>query len=241
MSADSELHPGVGSAYNYAWKTLWPYFWMLLLVAIISGAIGLIPTPFESLGDVMWPALLGGVDRWSPGIVIAAVLGMSLSVVVAVAFGVLVQGPIEFGVAFAYLKAARRDKLDVADMFAAFKNYWQAVLASFLVGLIVSVGIILLVVPGIYLACKLAFTPYLVVDRKMGAIEAMQESWRMTRGHGWTVFLIGLLGVAIVLLGLACLIVGVIISIMWITLAYASLYHSVESAESGAATQYLTA
>jgi len=239
MSADSQLKPGVGSAYNYAWRTLWPYFWKLLLIGIIVWAIGLILAPFQSLGNVMWPPFFENVNIWTPGMIIGVVMGMSIPVLVSIAFGVLVQGPVEYGVSFAYLKAARSDDLDIADMFAAFKNYWQAVLASFLVSLIVSVGIILLIVPGIYLACKLVFTPYLVVDRKMGAIEAMQESWRMTRGHGWTVFLIGLLGIPIVLLGLACLVLGVIISIMWITLAYAALYHAVESTEGGSATQYL--
>ncbi len=241
MSVDSQLRPGVSPAYNYAWKTLWPYFWKLLLIGIISWAIGLIVAPFQSMGDVVWPSVLEGANSWTPGIVIAALLGMSLSVVVGVAFRVFVQGPIEYGVSFAYLKAARRDSLDIADMFASFKNYWQAVLASFLVGLIISAGFLLLIVPGIYLACKLAFTPYLVVDRRMGATDAMRESWRMTRGHGWTVFLIGLLAIPIALLGLLCLGVGIIIAIMWITLAYASLYHAVESTDGGAGTQYLAA
>ena len=239
MSAGSELKPGVGSAYNHAWGMLWAHFWMLLLIGIIAWAIGLIVAPFQSFGNVIWPPLLENVNIWTPGIIIGVVMGMSIPIVVSIAFGVLVQGPVEYGMSFAYLKAARRDELDVADMFAAFKNYWQAVLASFLMGLIVTVGFILLIVPGIYLACKLAFTPYLVVDRKMGATDAMRESWQMTRGHGWKVFLIGLLGIPIFILGLFCLILGAVIAVMWITLAYASLYHAVESGEGDLATQYL--
>ena len=42
------------------------------------------------------------------------------------------------------------------------------------------------------------------------------------------VFLIGLLGIPIVIAGLICFIVGVIVSIMWITAAMASLYHAVD-------------
>ena len=103
----------------------------------------------------------------------------------------------------------------------------NAVLANLLVGVIVIIGFALLIVPGIIFACKLAFTPYLVVDRKMAVIEAVKESWRMTGGHSWKVFLIGLLGIPVCIAGLICLGVGVIISIMWITLAFASLYHAV--------------
>ena len=116
-------------------------------------------------------------------------------------------------------------------MFEAFNNYWNAVLASLLVSIIIGIGLILLIVPGIIFACKLAFTPYLVVDRKMAVIEAIQESWRMTGGHAWKIFLIGLLAIPILIAGLICFGVGVIISIMWITLAFASLYHAVAMSE----------
>ena len=101
---------------------------------------------------------------------------------------------------------------------------------------IITFGLVLLIVPGIIFACKLAFTPYLVVDRKMEVIEAVKESWRMTGGHAWKVFFIGLLAIPIFILGLICLVVGVIISIMWITLAFASLYHAVAISENTTAT-----
>ncbi len=94
---------------------------------------------------------------------------------------------------------------------------------------IVVIGFVLVIVPGIIFACKLAFTPYLVVDRKMEVIEAVQESWRMTNGHAGKVFLIGLLAIPIGIAGLICFGVGIIIAIMWVSLAHASLYYAVSS------------
>lgn len=82
----------------------------------------------------------------------------------------------------------------------------------------------------------LAFTPYLVVDRKMAVIEAVQESWRMSGGHAWEVFLVGLLAIPISIAGLIVFGVGVIVSTMWIALALASLYHAV-SAQAGTSRQ----
>ena len=61
----------------------------------------------------------------------------------------------------------------------------------------------------------------------MEVIEAVKESWLMTNGHAWKVFLIGLLGFFISIAGLICFGVGIIVAIMWITLAFASLYHAV--------------
>ena len=143
----------------------------------------------------------------------------------------------DYGISFANLKAARGDKLIVKDMFEAFKNYLNVVLANLLVGAIVLVGFALLIVPGIVFACKLAFTPYLVVDRKMEVIEAVKTSWRMTGGYAWKVFLIGLLAIPVVIAGAICFGVGIIIAIMWINLAFASLYHSVSVSKQAAAQE----
>ena len=65
----------------------------------------------------------------------------------------------------------------------------------------------------------------------MKVIEAVKESWRMTDGHAGTVFLIGLLAIPICIAGLICFGVGIILSIMWIRLAFASLYHAVAMSE----------
>ncbi|MCJ7807206.1 MAG: hypothetical protein MUP73_00550 [Dehalococcoidia bacterium] len=202
------LAPGVGSAYKNGWRQLWKYFLGLFLIGIIGFIIG-IPT---------------GMNEWVQGATAAGILGF-----LAFIYGILIAGPVQYGVAFAYLKAARGDKLETKDMFEAFKNYWNAVLASLFVCIIIVIGLVLLIVPGIIFACKLAFTPYLVVDRKMAVMEAIEESWRMTGGHAWKVFFIGLLAIPICIAGLLCFIVGIIISLMCVNLAFASLYHAVSS------------
>jgi len=199
--------PGVGSSYGNGWGKLWKYFLELFLIGIIGFVIG-IPS---GMGGWTWDAT-------------AAFTGLSF---LGFIYSILIVSPVEYGVTFAYLKAARGDKLEIKNIFEAFQNYWNAVLASLLVSIIVIIGFFLLIVPGIIFACKLAFTPYLVVDRKMDVMEAVKESWRMTNGHAWKVFLIGLLGIPISIAGLICFGVGIIVSIMWISLAIASLYHSV--------------
>ena len=202
------LAPGVGSSYKNGWRQLWKYFLELFLIGLIGAVIGV-------------PSGIGG---WLGGDAAAAVgiLGF-----LGFVYGVLIVNPVDYGVSFAHLKAARGDKLEIKDMFEAFRNYWNAVLANLLVGIIVMIGFVLLIIPGIIFACKLAFTPYLVVDRKMDVIGAVKESWRMTNGHAWKVFLIGLLAIPISFVGMLCLVVGIIPAIMWIRLALASLYHSV--------------
>ena len=197
----------VGACYGNGWQKMWKYFLELFLIGIIAFVIG-IPSWFSRTTDAVSTA--------------DVFLG-----IVLFAYGLLIVGPVDYGVAFAHLKAARADKLIIKDMFEAFRNYWNAVLANLLVGVIVFIGLVIFIIPGIIFACKLAFTPYLVVDQKMGVIEAVKESWRMTNGYAWKVFLIGLLSIPISIAGFICFGVGIIVAVMWIRLAFASLYHSV--------------
>jgi uncharacterized membrane protein len=80
---------------------------------------------------------------------------------------------------------------------------------------------------GDYFACRLAFVPYLVMDKKLDPIKAVEESWRLTRGYGWRIFGMALLAIPIAILGLVMLVVGIIPAIIWITAAFAGMYHAV--------------
>jgi uncharacterized membrane protein len=195
------LEPGVISSYSNGWKQLWKHFLELFLIGVIIVALS--------------------AGSWILGLI--PYLGPILSIL----YGIFFLNPLNYGQKFAYFKASRGDKVEVQDMFTVFSNYWNAVGAYVVTTLIVGFGLILLIVPGIFLACKLAFVPYLVVDKKLGATEAIRASWNLTKGHGWKVFLIGLLAIPIVIAGLICLIVGVIVSAMWIQTAMASLYNAV--------------
>ena len=149
----------------------------------------------------------------------------------ALGFWLLILGPVEWGANYAMLRAVRGQKPELADIFVFQKNYLNIVLAHLLVTVIIGVGIFLLIVPGIILACKLAFVSYLVTDRKMEAIEAIRESWRMTTGHAGTIFVMGLAAAGIFVAGVLLLIIGVIPALMWIDLAFASIYHNVSLRE----------
>jgi hypothetical protein len=210
----AELRPEVGSCYGNGWRRIKPYFVELLLVTITYLAIlapaGVLTDASNEIGrnGAGWEAL-------------------------ALIYLALVVGPVKYGVAYAYMKAARGDDLKVSDMFDVFGNYLNAVLGNLFVITVVGIGVVLFVVPGIVFACRLAFVPYLIVDRKMEVVEAVKLSWNMTRGHAWTIFLMALLAVPIITVGLACLAVGVIGAMIWIGVAFGSLYHVASSQQDG--------
>ncbi|MEN8203241.1 MAG: hypothetical protein ABFS28_11645 [Bacteroidota bacterium] len=205
-----DFQPRAGRSYSVGWKVIWTYFVELLVVGIVYAVLSGPVSVFQ------WQ-----VDKFAWFLVPLAMFG--------IAYGVFVAGPIGYGANWVFLKAVRGERIEIRDMFVVFqKNYWNAVIANIVVGVIVGLGIVMLIVPGIIFACRLAFVPYLVVDREMDVMDALRVSWDMTRGHGWQIFFMGLLTIPVVIGGLLCLGVGIIISIMWIAAAFAAMYHAVE-------------
>ncbi|MEE4116997.1 MAG: hypothetical protein V2I37_12550, partial [Marinilabiliaceae bacterium] len=58
-------------------------------------------------------------------------------------------------------------------------------------------------------------------------IAAIEESWRLTRGYGWTIFGMGLVSFFIILFGLLLLIIGIFPAIIWVTSAFSVLYQDI--------------
>ncbi len=218
-TVEINLKPEVLICYGHAWKQIWKYFAELFIILIISFSIGflveLVRLPISIISSF--------VDE-SNLILIPFVV---LNFLFYIAFVILLSQPIQLGIAYANLRASRGENLEIKDMFAFFRNYWNVVLAAFLTNLIIGIGMIFLLVPGIIFACKLAFVPYLVMDRKMQATDAIQKSWSMTDGYALKIFLMALLVFPIVIGGFLCLFFGVIISYIWINLAVASMYYAV--------------
>ncbi|MDP8239500.1 MAG: hypothetical protein P9X24_10455 [Candidatus Hatepunaea meridiana] len=130
------------------------------------------------------------------------------------------------------------------DLFKFTGNYWNVVVASIITNLIIVYGMILLILPGIIFGCKLAFTPFLVVDLRMNAFKAIKTSWQMTKGHAYKIFFINLLIIIPIFLCWTPIASAISESSFWfipflliiliiilIGLALASLYHFIVISE----------
>ncbi len=211
----ADFEPTVGDAYNHGWKTIWKYFLELFLVGLLLFIISIPVNAFSFL--------IREDGNW---------FGIGIFVVFSAAYGILILGPLQYGMYYCYLKAVRRENLQVGDLFAFKDNYLNVMLAALLTNIIIGIGIFMLIIPGIIFACKLAFVPYLVIDKKMEAIKALQTSWQMTDGYAVNIFVMGLLAIFIAIGGLIAFLIGVIIAAMWIYASFASIYYSVDSLDS---------
>lgn len=118
-----------------------------------------------------------------------------------------------------------------------FSNSFPTVLrifgASILIGIIVVAGLILFVIPGIYLAFMYSQTNYFIIEKGMGVFEAMSNSSRVTQGVKLQLFLFGIIGFVICVVGLIALLIGILPAVLVLVLAQAHIYRqlSVPTAE----------
>lgn len=115
--------------------------------------------------------------------------------------------------------------------FLSFSSslFFKYLLGYILYGLAILIGLILLIVPGVYLAIKYQFVPYLIVDKGMDPIEAFKESGKMTAGSKWNLFLFLILQVIIVILGFLAFIVGIFVALPIVMVAEAYVYKKLSS------------
>jgi uncharacterized membrane protein len=207
------LVPSVGGSFSYGWRKMFEKAFLPLLLAVIIA--GLLNGPVSA----NWKA---DSSDWFNFVWILPIALFSL------AYGLLFMPVINYGEKYMFFKAMRDEEADIKFLFEGFKTrYLKIILANLIVVALAIIGFVFLIIPGIIVLCRLAFVPYLVMDKDLEPMQAVEKSWQMTRGHGWKIFWMAILSFFIIIAGIIAFIVGVIISFMWIHSAFATLYQSV--------------
>lgn len=95
----------------------------------------------------------------------------------------------------------------------SFETFWRYIVANFLYMIAVGVGLVLLIVPGIYIALRYGFVNYLIVDKQMGIRAAFERSSELTNGIKRRLFKFGLVMIGMNILGLLALGIGLVVSV----------------------------
>lgn len=134
---------------------------------------------------------------------------------------------ISLGFIKALLNLVDKGKGNFADLYSEFSNVKllvNYVLGSIIVSVAILIGFILLIIPGIYLSLRLVFFTYFLVDKNMGAMEAVQASWKATSGNVINLIIFGFLGVGLTILGALALLVGLLVAIPVLMVASTYVY-----------------
>ena len=102
--------------------------------------------------------------------------------------------------------------------FEGFKmsvmTYLKYFAVNLLVGLIIMVGTVLCIIPGIFFATRLAFADWYILDHPEAGIgDALSASWNMTKGNFWSVLGLQITEFGIILIGLLLCCIGIYFAI----------------------------
>ncbi len=172
----------VGDAIGYGWNAFKKTPGPLVVIALVVLVVGALTS---SIGNaVSRESAVFGVIVQFAGFVVSMILSLGL---IRVA-----------------LKVTRGEEVDVADLFKT-DQLGPYIGASILFGIMVAVGLIFCVVPGVILAVIYGFYGYVILEHGAGVGEGFSRAAEITKGQRGTVFLLGLAFVGINLLGaLAC-------------------------------------
>ncbi len=163
---------------------------------------------WELLKGNFWP--LVGVT-----FVVMLVQGIANAIpILGVFASFLLTGVFMGGLYFYYLRRLRGEAVEFGDAFAGFTlAFVPLMLAGLVSSLLTGIGLLLLVLPGIYLAVAWSFTVLLVIDQKLEFWTAMEVSRRVITAQWWRMFGLIILAAIIGMLGVLLLIVGVFFTI----------------------------
>lgn len=194
---------GIGEAVGYGWSKVKAHFFFLWMM----------------LGTVWLVAFV--LDLLQKGAGKETLIGTLLGLI-AIAVGFIMQ----LGLIRAYLNLddGTESKLDV--LLSQRHLAWRYFGAMIIYGIAVVIGLILLVIPGIYIALKYQFFGYLIVDKNLGAVEALKKSAELTVGVKWKLIGFSMTIVLLNLLGVIALLIGLFVTIPMSVMAYVYVYRT---------------
>lgn len=187
---------------SYGWKETTSNigFWIILmLISFVLSAV--FSLPMQIAGSTLIYTIF-------------AILSFVVSIIVGI------------GVIKITLRAYDGKKPKLTELFYYSKYFTNYFLATILYNLIVAIGFILLIIPGIYWSIKYIYAPYLIVDKDLSITEAFKTSSQMTSKVKLQLILFYIVTAFVILLGFLAFGVGIIIAVPVIWLANAHVYRT---------------
>ena len=120
----------------------------------------------------------------------------------------IIDSLLTFGYLSFFLKISRNEKVTCNELFSKMHMILKYIVMVILTGIIITLGFICLIIPGIMLLFGLSQTSLIILDNPdMSIIDAMKLSWKMMNGYkmdyfililsflGWAFILIFTLGI----------------------------------------------
>lgn len=200
----------------------WPLFWLSLLVTVLSLDKNQI---INQINIVL--RLLG-----RPTIPIKIDFDYIITSIIVLAIAVFVVDILNVGLSRVYI-LNHYGQLKPDEVLFGFRNgYLHVLWVQLSTSLIILLGFLLFVIPGIILAYSYRMVPYLLSENpKLTGRQARELSTRMTDGEKINLFFLDFSFIGWLALGLLCLGVGIVFVQPYLSATYAEVYLSLRDQE----------
>ncbi|MBQ8867398.1 MAG: hypothetical protein IJ013_06730 [Bacteroidaceae bacterium] len=231
---------------SQAWGLTKKHFLIFLLLTIIVQIIGGIPSGIQYI-DYMKVLMSTGDPAMAERIMLeSAASGMQLTAIFAGILCLIIQ---MYPTIVFYRLANDAAKGEEPDLSARLKDGFRG-FGLFLITDIVYIfaiwlGTICCLLPGIFLGVRFVFAPIIAALHPERSLkECFAQSWQITKGNFWNLFLLGIIAILLSILGLICCCVGVlvtsIITYFMLILAYRTLSGETEEKAEDFTSENLT-
>ena len=190
----------IKGAVEYGWNAMKANFGVLLVLTIITLVVS------------------GGLNGAKQGTVGE---GFSLSFSIAGLIVNSIIGIVSIKIALNIFDGKGTGLDDIGFNMKLFVNYIGGYLLYMVV---VALGLILLIVPGVIWGIKYSFMFYIMVDQKVGPVRALEMSGQMTDGIKMDLFVLYLVYILIVISGFLALFIGIFVAIPVLMMAQVYVY-----------------
>lgn len=169
--------------------------------------------------------------KWSDAILITLIMisisiGLGIIPFIDTVANYIFGGPIAFGFTTYFIKISRRQFADINQLFAGFKRFVDCFVAFILMLIIICLGLLFLIVPGIIAAIALSQTFRIMYDDpNMKPVDALRASHEMMIGHRMDYFILILSFTGWALLSLLTLGLGFLALIPYASTAMTLFYN----------------
>lgn len=124
----------------------------------------------------------------------------------------------------------------IQSMLPSWKQALGIIGVGILSGLLFLAGLVLLIIPGLWIAFRLSLSNLAYLDKGEGIRKALRTSWNMTKGNVfWTVVLVAIVSMLLYLVGIILLGVGILVTFPVAMIFMAKFYRALTLHHAGLA------
>ncbi len=147
------------------------------------------------------------------------------------AFSWFWQAVVGMGLVRVTLNVVDGKTADTRDFFSCFQFFLRYLVASLAFGMLVVLGLLLFIVPGIFIGIKLQFYEYFIIDKNMGIADSFVSSAKTTRGLVPELFILAVIILALNVVGFFTLGIGILVTVPISKIAITHVYRQLVPAE----------